>query len=66
MNDFSLINHGSLWQLTPISNDAKTWVHEHVAHEPYQKFGESVMVEPRYIAPIVEGMLDEGLTLRMH
>ena len=51
----------TLYVLYPLSQEAKEWVDEHVHYESYQMIGEGIGVEHRYIDPIVEAMLEEGL-----
>lgn len=62
-SDFHVADHGSLMLLYPISHLAEEWVEEHVGGEETQHWGEAVVVEPRYIGPIVEAMLAEGLEM---
>ena len=49
--------------LTPITGEAKDWIEENVHYESYQMLGNSVVVEHRYIADIVAGMMEAGLVV---
>jgi hypothetical protein len=64
--DFQLENHGSLFLLRPLNDAAKNWMDEHlpVANPETQFWGDSIIIEPRYVVPIVDGILADGLALR--
>lgn len=63
MSDFNLQNHGSIMILTPTSTAGKAWIAEHIP-EDAQTWGKcSIVIEPRYIGPIVDGICEEGLSL---
>ena len=64
--DFKLDNHGSLFLLRPLNSAAKKWMQEHLPMDnPETQFwGESIIIEPRYVAPIVDGIIGDGLVLR--
>jgi hypothetical protein len=63
--DFRLENHGSLFSLRPLNASAKEWMAEHLPMDkPETQFwGEAIVVEPRYLAPIVDGIVGDGLVL---
>lgn len=60
-SNFWLINHGSLVGLIPRTQTAKEWIDEHISDS--QWLGPQVMIESRYIAAIIKGLLDDGLTV---
>ncbi len=60
--DFAVYNHGSILLLTPLTPMAYEWIEEHVSAEALY-WGESVVVEPRYIDFILEGILNDGLAV---
>ncbi len=63
MCDFSIQHHGSIVILTPTSKAGKAWVAEHIP-EDAQTWGKcSIVVEPRYIDPIIDGICADGLSL---
>ena len=64
--DFKLENHGSLFLLRPLSTAAKDWMGEHLpVDDPETQFwGSAIVIEPRYLGPIVDGILADGLVLR--
>ena len=62
MADFTFANHGSITLLTPVSKAALDWCDAHIA-EDRQVWGNAIAVEPRYVAPIVEEILAEGMTI---
>ena len=59
--DFSLDNHGSICILHLLSNAAKDWVEDNLPEDRMTWCG-GVVIEPRYVQPIVAGMIAEGLT----
>jgi len=62
--DFELQNHGSIFLLIPQSTSARIWVHDHIGKDNgYQPDYPTVVVEHRYIADIVEGIVADGLVL---
>lgn len=61
--DFYVENHGSIILLRPVSSAAKEWIDEHIP-EDAQYFGNAVVVEPRYIADIVQGIQNDGLAVQ--
>ena len=64
--DFKLENHGSLFLLRPLTTLAREWMNEHLPldHPETHFFAGAIVVEPRYIGPIVEGIVAAGLVLR--
>jgi hypothetical protein len=64
--DFRLENHASLFLLRPLNLAAKDWMCEHlpIDNPETQFWGDAIVIEPRYVAPIVEGIIGDGLVLR--
>jgi len=63
MADVKIENHGSLVLIRPLTEAASDWLDENIS-EDAQHFGGAVVVEPRYVEAIVEGMQDDGLEVR--
>ena len=61
--DFNVTDHGSLFLLLPVTPAAKRWVTDHLPDDA-PRLGASVAVEPRFVAPIIEGILSDGLRVR--
>ena len=61
--DISVEEHGSIFLLRPLNDDASDWLHEHVA-EDAQWFMGALAVEHRYIVDIVRGANADGLRVR--
>jgi hypothetical protein len=61
-HDFKLVNAGSIFLLTPLSKAAKLWADAHLPDE-CTMWGEAVVVEHRYIEPIVCGIVTDGMTV---
>lgn len=53
----------TIYQLTPISQEAKDWVKENINYEPWQKMGEAICIEHGFIEVVVEGMLNDELKI---
>jgi hypothetical protein len=64
--DFKLEYHGSLFLLCPLNPVAQNWMSENLpVNEPETQFwGDAIVIEPRYVAPIVDGIIGDGLVLR--
>ena len=60
--DAEVINHGSLCLVHPRTVEAQKWIHENVS-EDSQWFAHSLVVEPRFIEDLIQGMIADGLTL---
>jgi hypothetical protein len=61
MSDFRVTNHGSIVTLEPLTPGAKAWIEENLPEDRMTWCGATV-VEPPYIGPIVDGMIEAGLT----
>lgn len=60
--DLYVENHGSVMLLIGASKAGKRWLHKHIPDSALRWGGRhSVVVEPRYMAAIVEGALNDGL-----
>ncbi len=64
--DFEVSNCGSLFLLRPLNSAAKEWMRDRLpVHEPETRFwGDAIVIEPRYVASIVDGIIGDGLSLR--
>lgn len=62
--DFLARNEGSIWLFTPITDAAHAWVAEHIPDDA-QTWGESIVVEHRYIGRIVQGAANDGLRVKV-
>jgi len=58
--DATISDHGSIVLLHPISEEAITWIDENIGNEA-QYFGDALVIERRYVVPIVNGMRADGL-----
>jgi len=62
--DFLVENHGSIFLLKPLTPSATSWIEEHIGQDNgYQPYFPTVVVEHRYIAAIVEGVIAEGMVI---
>lgn len=62
MTDFTLENHGTIAVLTPLTEEAEDWVVSYLP-EDAQQWGRGVVIEPRYLPPIIEGIEADGMTI---
>jgi hypothetical protein len=63
--DFRLSNlHGSVVILHVESGAAERWVDEHIAADAMMWGRNGIVIEPRYLANILDGIVDDGLTVR--
>lgn len=60
--DFAFINCGSIWLLQPQTEAASDWTDEHIP-EGAMTWGTAIVVEPRYVEDIAEGIQTDGLTV---
>lgn len=63
---FEIENHGSLCLLRPLNPVATHWMQENLPmRNPETQFwGSAIIIEPRYLGPIVDGIIGDGLALR--
>ena len=60
--DFSIQDEGSILILNLLSKAAQDWAEEYLPEDRMSWGKNGVVVEHRYIGPIVDGMIAEGLT----
>jgi hypothetical protein len=62
--DFVIRDEGSLVLLTPRTEPARSWIHEHIgADNGFQPLYPTVVIEPRYVGPILDGIREAGLEI---
>lgn len=63
--DFIIRDEGSILLLTPRTEPARTWIDQHIGPDNgFQPFYPTVVIEPRYFGPILEGIRESGLEVR--
>ena len=61
-HDVTIQNHGSIARIVPHTKAARAWIDEHIGPDNgYQPYYPNVIVEPRYVEAIIEGMTESGL-----
>lgn len=60
--DVRIENHFSLFLIWPLSEWAEAWIHDNVSRD-CQHFGSALVVEPRYLSALLEGMAADGLVV---
>jgi hypothetical protein len=63
MTDFTFTDHGSITLLVAQSAAAKAWVDEHLPADAQRWGANQIVIEPRYVGPILQGLSDDGLTV---
>ena len=61
--DVLVCNEGTVFLFCPLTPCAKQWIEENVSTEPWQWFGNALVVEQRYAWGLGQGMKDAGLQL---
>lgn len=62
--DVTVTNEGSVFLVTPYTQDARDWISENVHTEGWQWMGQSLAIEHRFVSDLVDGMLDAGLDVQ--
>ncbi len=60
--DFVCENHLSLFLLRPVSTAGFAWIEEHLPPDR-MTFGSAVVIEPRYVGPILVGLQEDGMAV---
>jgi len=58
MADISIVNHGSIVTVRPLTHAATQWLQDNTDG---MWFGGALVVEPRYVGDLVAGMVEEGM-----
>jgi hypothetical protein len=59
---FRVENHGSIFLLRPQTDAARSWIEEHIGSDNgYQPYWPTVVIEARYIVPIIEAINTAGM-----
>jgi hypothetical protein len=61
MTDLTVESHGSIALVTPLTPLGETWLQENTVTEGWQWLGKSLGVDHRYIIPLLEGAIQDGL-----
>lgn len=59
--DFALENHGSVQLLRPQTVAGQQWLQDHMPADA-QYLGSAIAIHPRYLAPIIDGLVEDGLS----
>jgi hypothetical protein len=62
--DVTLVFHGSIALITPLTEPATIWVRQHLEHEESLYWCGALVVESRYLGPIVADKADDGLVIQ--
>ena len=62
--DFQLHDHGSIYGLQPLTPAAHEWAESNLPDDA-QQFCDQVIIEPRYVAAILDGIENDGLEVEI-
>lgn len=62
--DFLLANHGSVCILNAITAEACQWADDHLTDDALRWGPSGIVIEPRYVGDIVQGIVDDGLLVQ--
>jgi len=63
--DFLVENHFSILLIRPLNDRATAWLEDNIdAAGSFQPYWPTVVVEPRYVADLLEGIRNDGLAVR--
>ena len=60
--DFDLIDSGSIWILTALTEAGYDWIAENLPADALT-FGPGIAIEKRYVDDIAQGIAEDGLTI---
>ena len=63
-SDFLLANHGSFCILSALSAGASRWVDDHLPVDALRWGPIGIIIEPRYVGDIMQGIVDDGLLVQ--
>ena len=64
-SDFRVEHHGSICLLFRLDSSGRAWVEENIGESNgYRPYWPVVVIEPRYLGEIINGICDEGLVVR--
>lgn len=61
--DFHVSDAGSICIVTPMTSEAEDWLDANVIGDETQFWGSGIIVEPRYLESLCEGIIGDGLTV---
>ena len=61
--DFRLQNEGTISILYADTEAAQEWVDEHIADDAQTWVQNGIVIEHRYVGAIIEGIVNDGLTV---
>jgi hypothetical protein len=61
--DVFVRNEGTVFLFCPLTDRGKNWLEQNVETEPWQWFGNALLVEHRFACGLGQGMRDAGLVL---
>jgi hypothetical protein len=63
LSDLVVHNHGTILIVEPETEVGAAWLEDNIQSDA-RRWGNGIVVEPRYIRPIIEGAQGDGLVVR--
>lgn len=63
--DFRVLMHGSVSILNPLNEGAEDWMAEHIGSDAMAWGQKGVVVEPRFLPPILQGLVEDGYSVEV-
>ena len=63
--DISIELHGTVALLRPLTEAGSDWLDDNVEAEGWQYLGNALAAEPRSVHAIINGIVDDGLNVRV-
>uniref|UniRef100_A0A6M3LKC5 Uncharacterized protein n=1 Tax=viral metagenome TaxID=1070528 RepID=A0A6M3LKC5_9ZZZZ len=60
MSDVKVLNHGTIFTIQPLSEQAEDWINTNVEIPDHMRMGNILCIDHHYIETIVNAMVTEG------
>jgi len=61
---FNVEDHDSIVLVRPLTDDVRSWLERYTLYPETIWFGGALVVEPRYVAPLVDALIEEGYAMQ--
>lgn len=65
MADLNFSDHGSIILMYVGTDTGQDWVDENIGYEDIICWGDGIAIEARYVGPIIEGAIADGLDVTL-
>jgi hypothetical protein len=63
--DFAVSDQGTVVLFNPLTVEARAWLDNMVSFEPWQMFGRALAVDHRYAQDLYDGIINDGMTVKI-